>query len=273
MNMGTVKTYQDLILEFSKTPRGNVEEFTKKYNEVLKGFLNLKEVYTIASKSATIEEVKNNTAKPLCSMNQKKMPCMWFFSQREMAQKFVNHFGFVKDGTEYIRTIKNDEIVEVIKKAVFNGIFQFSIDEGKCAMVITAYDLLNMHFEISGEEKILERSQYQLMIIFTMMKFHGKLLYAVEGNEKAENGKTLLATDREGVLHFFAKKEDSDIHKYDIGYGRNESKVFNIIGLTSVINAMVDKVDEVKFEIAEDVIAIKTKKLAYILNEMIKINK
>ena len=168
--------------EFSKTPREDVMRFKKKYEEVLSEFLKLEEVYTIASKKSSLEDIKNNVAKPLCALNHKKMPGMWFFSEREFAQDFVKHFGLIKDGVEYIRTLKGEEIIEAIKYGVFNGIYQFSIDEGKCTMVMVPYDLLNAYFNSKGEENFLEKNQYELMILFTMMKFHGKLVYAIESD-------------------------------------------------------------------------------------------
>ena len=53
MNIGTVKKYQELMQEFSKTPREDVMRFKKKYEEVLSEFLKLEEVYTIASKKSS----------------------------------------------------------------------------------------------------------------------------------------------------------------------------------------------------------------------------
>lgn len=272
MNIGTVKKYQELMQEFSKTPREDVMRFKKKYEEVLSEFLKLEEVYTIASKKSSLEDIKNNVAKPLCALNHKKMTGMWFFSEREFAQDFVKHFGLIKDGVEYIRTLKGEEIIEAIKYGVFNGIYQFSIDEGKCTMVMVPYDLLNAYFNSKGEENFLEKNQYELMILFTMMKFHGKLVYAIESDDLGKDGKSKLACDRKGVLNLFEKKDDADIHKYDIGYGRKESKGLNIIELRNSINEISEEVEVVKIEIKENVFEISSKKLAYILNEMTKIN-
>lgn len=272
MNIGATKRYQDLLQEFSKTPREDFKVFRKKYEEVLNEFLKLDEVYTIASRSATVEEVKENIARPLCALNHKKMPSMWFFSEKEFAQNFVRHFKIIKDDTEYIIKLKNEELIEVIKFGIFNGVYQFSIDEGKCTMVMVPYDLLNAYLASKGEENFLEREQYELMILFTMMKFHKKLVYGIESDEKYNNDKNILAADRKGVLNIFAEKDDANIHKYDIGYGRKEAKSFNIIELRNAINAIVNSVETVRFEISENIIEINSKKLAYILNEMTKVN-
>lgn len=272
MNIGTSKKYQELLQEFSKTPKADVEGFRKKYDEVLTEFLQLEEVYTVASRSSSVEDVINNTAKPLCSLNHKKMPCMWFFSEKEFAQKFVRHFDIVKDGVEYIRVLKGEEIIEAIKFGVFNGIYQFSIDEGKCTMVMVPYDLLNCYLKNNGEENFLEKNQYELMILFTMMKFHKKLVYAIESNEKDQNDKNILAADRKGVLNIFDKEDDANIHKYDIGYGRKEAKSLNIVELRNSINSISNIIEVVRFEIREKIIDINTRKLVYILNEMTKLN-
>ena len=114
MNTGTAEKYQELLQEFSKTPRADVNGFRKKTEEVLSEFFKLDEVYTIASRSATVEEVNENIAKPLCALNHKKMPCMWFFSEKEFAQDFVKHFNIIKDGTEYIRKLQGKELIDVI---------------------------------------------------------------------------------------------------------------------------------------------------------------
>lgn len=272
MNIQTTKKYQDLLQEFSKTPRVDVEGFRNKYDEVLTEFLKLEEVYTVASRSSSIEEVINNTARPLCSLNHKKMPCMWFFSEKEFAQNFVRHFGIVKDDVEYIRKLTGEELVEAIKFGVFNGIYQFSIDEGKCTMVMVPYDLLNCYLKINGEENFLEKNQYELMVLFTMMKFHKKLVYAIESNEKDQNDKNILAADRKGVLNIFDKEDDANIHKYDIGYGRKDAKSFNIVELRNSINSISSMIEIVRFEIREKIIEINSSKLAYILNEMTKLN-
>lgn len=139
-------------------------------------------------------------------------------------------------------------------------------------MVMVPYDLLNAYFNSKGEENFLEKNQYELMILFTMMKFHGKLVYAIESDDLGKDGKSKLACDRKGVLNLFEKKDDADIHKYDIGYGRKESKGLNIIELRNSINEISEEVEVVKIEIKENVFEISSKKLAYILNEMTKIN-
>lgn len=270
MNTVTAKSYQDLMQEFLKTPRSDVKGFRKKYEEVLNAFLNLNEAYVIASRSSSIDEVKENKARPLCALNHKKLPCMWFFSEKEFAQNFVKHFGIIKDEIEYIIKLQGEELINVIKFGIFNGVYQFSIDEGKRTMVMVPYDLLNTYLVNRGEETFLDKNQYEIMILLTMMKFHKKLVYAIESYEKDINGKNILASDRSGILNIFVKKEDANIHKYDIGYGRKEAKSFNIIELRNVINSMVDIVETVKFEINENIIEIKTIKLAYILNEMVK---
>ncbi|MBQ5695827.1 MAG: hypothetical protein IIV48_04145 [Clostridium sp.] len=272
MNTTTVKKYQDLLKELSKTQRSDVKGFRQKYEEALRGFLNLEEVYTIASRSATVEEVKENIARPLCALNHKKLPSMWFFSEKEFAQNFVRHFKIIKDETEYIRKLQGEELIEVIKFGIFNGIYQFSIDEGKCTMVMVPYDLLNMYLSEKGEEAFLQKEQYELMILFTMMKFHKKLVYSIESDNTDSNGKYILAPDRNGILNIFDKKDDANIHKYDIGYGRKEAKGLNIIQLRDAINSIVDDIKLVRFEIMEKIIDIDSKKLSYILNEMIRLH-
>lgn len=270
MKTVTAKRYQDLMQEFLKTPRSDAKGFRKKYEEVLNEFLKLDEVYVVASRSATVEEVKENKARPLCALNHKKMPCMWFFSEREFAQNFVKHFGIIKDGVEYIRKLQGEELIKVIKFGIFNGVYQFSIDEGKCTMLMVPYDLLNTYLVNKGEDNFLERNQYELTILFTMMKFHKKLLYAIESDNKDNNGKNILASDRSGVLNIFANKDDANIHKYDIGYGRKEAIGLNIVEFRNAINSIVDSIETVRFEVKENIIEIKSDKLAYILNEMLK---
>lgn len=271
MNTVTAKRYQDLMQEFLKTPRSDAKGFRKKYEEVLNEFLNLDEVYVIASRSATVQEVKENKARPLCALNHKKLPCMWFFSEREFAQNFVKHFGIIKDGVEYIRKLKGEELIEVIRFGIFNGVYQFSIDEGKCTMLMVPYDLLNTYLVNKGEENFLDKNQYELMILFTMMKFHKKLLYAIESDNKDNNGKNILAADRSGILNIFAEKDDANIHKYDIGYGRKEAIGLNIVEFSNAINSIVDSIETVRFEVKKNIIEIKSSKLVYILNEMVKV--
>ena len=272
MNILAAKRYQDLMQEFLKTPRSDAKGFRRKYEEVLNGFLNLDEVYVIASRSATVQEVKENKARPLCALNHKKLPCMWFFSEMEFAQNFVKHFGIIKDGTEYIIKLKGEELIEVIKFGIFNGVYQFSIDEGKCTMVMVPYDLLNMYLVSRGEETFLDKNQYELMILFTMMKFHKKLVYAIESDDKDNTGKNTLAADRSGILNIFDNKDDANIHKYDIGYGRKEAIGLNIVEFRNAINSIVDNTEIVRFEIKEHIIEIKSSKLAYILNEMVRVS-
>lgn len=270
MSKVSTKTYQELLQEFSKTPKDDVKAFTEKYKEVLTEFLNLNEVYTVAAKNSSIEEIRNNTARPLCALSNKKLPCMWFFSEREMAEAFVKHFGLIKDGVEYIIKLQGEEIIGAVKKAVFNGVFQFAIDEGKCSMVIVPYDLLNRYLENKGEEKFLLARQYELMILFSSMKFGKKSVFAIESDEKLENGIIVPAIDRSGELRIFEKQEDADVHKYDIGYGRKDSMDLNLVRLRNTVSAAVSKnVENIKFEIGENIIEIKAEKVLRILNEMI----
>ena len=138
-------------------------------------------------------------------------------------------------------------------------------------MVMLPYDLLNTYLVNNGEENFLDKNQYELMVLFTMMKFHKKLVYAIESDDKDNNGKNILAADRSGVLNIFAQKDDANIHKYDIGYGRKEAIGLNIIEFRNAINSIIDSIETVRFEIKENIIEIKSSKLAYILNEMVKL--
>ena len=139
-------------------------------------------------------------------------------------------------------------------------------------MVMVPYDLLNMYLSEKGEEAFLQKEQYELMILFTAMKFHKKLVYSIESDNTDSNGKYILSADRNGILNIFDKKDDANIHKYDIGYGRKEAKGFNIIQLRDAINSIVDDIKLVRFEIMEKFIDIDSKKLSYILNEMIRLH-
>ena len=132
----------------------------------------------------------------------------FLYSDGVIFENFVKHFGIIKEGTEYIRKLQGEDLIKVIKFGIFNGVYQFSIDEGKRTMVMVPYDLLNIHLVNKGEENFLEKDQYELMILFTMMKFHKKLVYAIESDDKDNNGKNILATDRNGVLNIFDKKDD-----------------------------------------------------------------
>lgn len=271
MNIDNNKTFQDILLEFSQTPKIDVVEFTKKYEEVLTAFLELDEVYTVVSKASSLESIENNTAKPLVALNHKKVPGIWFFSEKKFAEKFANHFGLVKEGTPLICTVKNKDLIGLVKEAIFNGVYQFSIDEGKTTMVMVPYDLFNLYLKNNKEESFLEKEQYNLMILFTMMKFHGKALYAIESDEEGQNGKKLLAADRKGILNLFDKEDDANVHKFDIGYGRKDAVKLNIIDLKNAINELNGKVEKVSFEIVDKITEIRTDKLAYIINEMIKL--
>ena len=274
MNKEATKTYQQLIHEFSNAPRDNSEEFIKRYEEMLDIFLNLDEVYTIASKEFTPEAVKNNRALPLCALNHKKLPCIWLFTERELAQRFVKHFGLIKEDVEYIISLKGEDIIRTIKHAIFNGVYQFAIDEGAAAMGVVPYDLLNVYLRSKGEEEFLARKQYDIMIFFNMMKYHKKLVYAIETDEKAKNGTGILAEDRQGVINIFDKKEDADVHKYDIGYGRKDSRPLNIIQLRDAVNAAVENnIGMMRFEIQERIVEVKTVKVQYVLNQMTKMFK
>ena len=272
--MNTTKKYQDTLRGLLKISKKDAIKFKGKYEEALSEFLELKEVYTIASKKSSLEEIKNNTSIPLCSLNHKKLPTIWLFSERKFAQDFVNHFGLIKDGIEYIRVLKGKEIIDVIKYAVFNGIYQFSIDEGNCTMTMVPYDLLNIYFNKNGKENFLEKNQYELMIFFNMMKFYGKYIYTIESDELNSDGTYKLACDKNGIINFFENKDDANVYKYDIGYGRKEVKALSIIELRNVVNSITNDMNNIKIEIKGNIFEIDIKKLKYILNEMIaNINK
>ena len=72
------------------------------------------------------------------------------------------------------------------------------------------------------------------------------------------------------MLNIFANEDDANIHKYDIGYGRKEAIGFNIVEFRNAINSIVDSIETVRFEVKENIIEIKSSKLDYILNEMVK---
>ena len=108
------------------------------------------------------------------------------------------------------------------------------------------------------------------MILFTMMKFYGKVIYAIESDELNDNGNYKLAYDRSGIINLFENKDDANTHKYDIGYGRKEVKALNIIEFRNIINSIENEKENIKIEIKENVFEINIKKLKYILNEMIE---
>lgn len=137
-------------------------------------------------------------------------------------------------------------------------------------MVMVPYDLLNIHFNKVGKEIFLEKNQYELMILFTMMKFYGRVIYAIESDELNDNGNYKLAYDRSGIINLFENKNGANTHKYDIGYGRKEVKALNIIEFRNIINSIENEKENIKIEIKENVFEINIKKLKYILNEMIE---
>ena len=68
----------------------------------------------------------------------------------------------------------------------------------------------------------------------------------------------------------FDKKDDANIHKYDIGYGRKDSMNLNLVRLRNCVSAAVSKkVEDMKFEVGQHIIEVKAKKVLHILNEMI----
>ena len=78
MKTVTAKRYQDLMQEFLKTPRSDAKGFRKKYEEVLNEFLKLDEVYVVASRSATVEEVKEKWGYSFAEL--KGMKAYWIYA-------------------------------------------------------------------------------------------------------------------------------------------------------------------------------------------------
>ena len=96
-------TIQKEIKELSDLERGS-KKYLDKYNKILKDVVNLKKIYTVVSRNATDEEIKNNVGQVFFGLNN-NIPTMWLFTEEQIAKEYAEYYKFKRESLYLIKKV------------------------------------------------------------------------------------------------------------------------------------------------------------------------
>lgn len=263
-------TIQDRINELNRIDRRS-ENYLDKYNEILMSIVSLKEVYTVVSRNTTDEDIKNNKGKVFFGLNN-SIPTMWLFSEEKIAKEYAEYYQFKRKDIYLVRTVEFEELLLISYFAMFSGVCQVIIDEGRDFLTCSIFDLVNECFVKHGQPPVLDKSEYPIMNILNSVKFSNNKLWVVPS--KGTIGEDLLRNEFTPVIEIDYIKifiNENDSKKYSKEQG-NKNKIaidMNISSLQKIIKLSIENhIKNVEFIINNSKVRINANKLYNILQRM-----
>lgn len=263
-------TIQDRINELNRIDRSS-ENYLDKYNEILRSIVSLKEVYTVVSRNTTDEDIKNNKGKVFFGLNN-SIPTMWLFSEEKIAKEYVEYYQFKRKDIYLLRKVEFEELLLISYFAMFSGVCQVIIDEGRDFLTCSIFDLVNECFVKHGQPPVLDKSEYPIMNTLNSVKFSNDKLWVVPS--KGTIGENLLRNEFTPVIEndyikIFINKNDSKKYSKEQG-NKNEIAIdMNISSLQKIIKLSIENhIKNVEFIINNSKVRISANKLYNILQRM-----
>lgn len=248
----------------------NSKSYIEKYNEILKTIINLDEIYTVVRRNRTDDEV-NNKSKVFFGISN-HVPTMWIFSGKEIANEYVEYYQLKKNHSYLVKKIEFEELLLVSYFAMFSGISQVIIDEGRDYLICNIYDLVNECFIKYGQPPVLDKGEYPIMNILNSVKFSNKKLWVVPNksttDEKVLSNKFIPVTDNNHIK-IFINRNDSEKYSKKQGNKSGITIEINIRNLENIIKSAIDNyIKYVEFFIDNKEVKISANKLYNILQRM-----
>ncbi|NYC94049.1 hypothetical protein [Clostridium acetobutylicum] len=136
----------------------------------LKSIVSLKGLYTIVNRNTTDDDVKNNKGKFFFGLNN-NIPTMWLFSEQEIAKEYAQYYQFKRKDIYLVKMVEFDELLLTSYFAMFAGVCQVIIDEGRNFMTCSIFDLVNECFIKQGQPPVLTKSEYPIMNTLNSLRF------------------------------------------------------------------------------------------------------
>lgn len=269
MKMSSV-SIQEKINELNRIERSS-EHYLNKYNEILRSIVSLKEIYTVVSRNTTDEEVKDNKGKIFFGLNN-NMPTMWLFSEEKIAKEYAEYYQFKRNDIYLVKKVEFQELLISSYYAMFSGIYQVIIDEGRDFIICNIYDLVNECFVKQGQPPVLAKSEYAIMNVLNSVRFCDDKLWIVPSKdtigEEIILNKFAPVVEKDYIKVFISEK---DCKKYSKEQGNtNEIAIdMNMSSLQNIIKVTIDNnIKNVRFLINDSEVKMSTTKLYNILQRM-----
>lgn len=248
------------------------DEYLKKYNKILKDIANLSEIYTLVSNKSTKEEIKNNRAPIFCRLNSNNIPTVWLFSEEKIAMEYADYYNFKRDGIYLLKKVESENLFLFLYNAMFSGVHDIIIDEGRDFLVCSIYDLVNKFFEKKGQTPILEKREYEIMNILNRMKFSNFKTWVIPS--KGTIGEEIIFNEfipiiQSNNISIFLKEDSCKKYSKENGYNNELAIDLDIKSLEKIVTLSMNKnVKNVKFIDNGQEILISIIKLYNILQKM-----
>jgi len=263
-------TIQKEIKELSDLERGS-KKYLDKYNKILKDVVNLKKIYTVVSRNATDEEIKNNVGQVFFGLNN-NIPTMWLFTEEKIAKEYADYYKFKREDLYLIRKVTPEELLMFSYYAMFSGVCQLIVDEARDFLVCNLYDLVNECFVNQGSAPVLTKDEYVIMDAIKRVKFSDKKFWVVPG--KGTIGENIIFNNfvpvvEEDFIKVFVDEADSKNYSKKQGNENYITIDLDIIRLQEIIKVSIDNnIKSVDFIFNNGEVKMSISKLYNILQRM-----
>lgn len=263
-------TIQDRINGLNGIERSS-ENYIDKYNELLRSIVSLKKIYTIVSRNTTDEDIKNNKGKVFFGLNN-SIPTMWLFSEEKIAKEYAEYYQFKRKDIYLVRAVEFEELLLISYFAMFSGVCQAIIDEGRDFLTCNIFDLVNECFVKHGQPPVLDKSEYPIMNALNSVKFSNNKLWVIPS--KGTMGENILKNEfipviENDYIKIFINENDSKKYSKEQG---NKNKIaidINISSLQNILKISIkNHIKNVEFVINNSKVKISANKLYNILQRM-----
>lgn len=245
------------------------EKFNQLYEEIMLDLVLSKELYSIIRKNTDVNEEMNI----FCGINNEKIPSVWIFTQKSIAEEFTKYYKIVDDGHYLFRKVTIEELTVFIFNAMFSGVSKLIVDEGRNTLITNVYDFVNMSLVSINRQPILEKQEYKVMDIFNQMKYGKKKLWIIPA--KKINGEELIfnqfiPANENRKIKIYKSEEQCKKESTKYGFEKDFAISIELKSLYKILEkSYKENIETVIFVIDDCNVNVEIKKALGILQRMI----
>lgn len=263
-------TVQEKIKELSSIERIS-EAYLDKCQDIIKTLIDQENIYTLIDPNSTEEEIETGRGNIFYGV-LRGIPTMWLFSEKEIAEGYAEFSKFKRNDIPLIKKITYEELSLSSYMAMFSGVGQVIIDEGRAFLATNIYDLVNEFLVSSGQPPILERKEYFVMNILNSIRYANTKVWIVPERGTTINDIVFNKFNpdiQNGVVNLFLNEAQSNAYSKNVGNNNGISIDLNMESLEKLVQSLLkSNVTRVRFILNNVGSEIEVDKLSMLLNKM-----
>lgn len=252
---------------YGKQPKS--KEWHDQYNISIDELLKSDQIYTIVKRDGGDTQ---GLVPIFCGLGNDKIPSMWLFSTEQNAKDFIEYYNFNKNPQCKIETVTTKQIADFTFNAIFAGVENVLIDEGKHCLITNVNDIVNHALVLMKKKPALNTDEFSVVKILNRMKYAGLKVFVVPGKNQ-NTGQIMdnkfVPYDVDKCIKIYTEDEKCKIYSKSVGFENEFTVDLNYYQLNSIINQCIAKgIKKVSFIKNSNTYNVDMKMLIYILNNI-----